>query len=163
MYTVSTKKLHHRLSTGFQMWIWPEVPWMWGVGGLQVNGICSRRLCTRNWLRFGQTIRTLTSSDLEIPLAVTWLGVTGLKNTRVVYLLDLSEGRGENGQCGLVRVERLQKIGLMVVMLMSYSRAVSMVLVLWGVGPILRNRYGIRNKKCAEVKCQQDDTPEIWY
>ena len=44
---------------------------MWGVGGLQVNGICSRRLCTRNCLRFGQTIRTLTSSDLEIPLAVT--------------------------------------------------------------------------------------------
>ena len=60
-----------------------------------------------------------------------------------MYLLDLSEGRGENRECGLVRVERLQKIGLMVVMLMSYSRAVSMVLVLWGVGPILRNRYGI--------------------
>ena len=34
-------------------------------------------------------------------------------------------------------------IGLMVVMLMSYSRMVSLVLVLWGVGPILMNRYGI--------------------
>ena len=30
-------------------------------------------------------------------------------------------------------------IGLMVVMLMSYSRVVSVVFILWGVGPILRN------------------------
>ena len=34
-------------------------------------------------------------------------------------------------------------IGLMVVTLMSYSRVVSAVLVLWGVGPILRNECGI--------------------
>ena len=32
-------------------------------------------------------------------------------------------------------------IGLMVVM--SYSRVVSVVLVLLGVGPVLRSRYGI--------------------
>ena len=31
----------------------------------------------------------------------------------------------------------------MMVMLMSYSRVVSVVLVLWGVGPILKNGYGI--------------------
>ena len=31
-------------------------------------------------------------------------------------------------------------IGLMVVMLMSYSCVVSVVLVLWGVGSALRNR-----------------------
>ena len=34
-------------------------------------------------------------------------------------------------------------IGLMVVMLISYSRVVSVVLVLSGVGPVLRGRYGI--------------------
>ena len=34
-------------------------------------------------------------------------------------------------------------IGLMVVTLMSYSRVVNAVLVLWGVGPILRNGCGI--------------------
>ena len=34
-------------------------------------------------------------------------------------------------------------IGLIVVMMMSYSRAVSLVLVLWVVDPILRNGYGI--------------------
>ena len=33
-------------------------------------------------------------------------------------------------------------IGLMVVMLISYSRAVSVVFVLLGVGPVLRRRYG---------------------
>ena len=34
-------------------------------------------------------------------------------------------------------------IGLMVVMLMSYSGVRSLVLVLWGVGPILGNGYEI--------------------
>ena len=33
-------------------------------------------------------------------------------------------------------------IELMVVMFISYSRVVSVVLVLWGVGYILRNGYG---------------------
>ena len=39
-----------------------------------------------------------------------------------------------------MRVERLQMIGLM---MMSYSCVVNAVLVLWGVGPILRNGYEI--------------------
>ena len=72
------------------------------------------------------------------------LGVTGLKKIRLsfsVYLLDLFQGRGEKGQCNLVCV-RLWVIGLMVVMLMSYSRVASVVLVLFGVGPVLRSRCG---------------------
>ena len=39
-------------------------------------------------------------------------------------------------------VERLQMIGLIVVMLMYYSLVVSVVLVLSGVDPVLRSRYG---------------------
>ena len=35
------------------------------------------------------------------------LGVTGLKKTRVMYFLDLFEGRGKKGQCDLVCVEPL--------------------------------------------------------
>ena len=66
---------------------------------------------TRKWLRFYQKI-SLTSDDLEISLVVIRLGVTILKMTTVVYLLDLCEGRGENGQCDLMRVERLQMIEL---------------------------------------------------
>ena len=58
-----------------------------------------------------------------------------MKKTRVVYLVDMFEGRREKGQCALVRVERLQMIGLLVVMLVSYSRVLSVVLVLWGFGP----------------------------
>ena len=63
--------------------------------------------CTRKWLRLYQTIRDLTSDDLRIVLVVTRLGVTGLKKTRVVYVLDLFEGKGEKKQCDLVCVERL--------------------------------------------------------
>ena len=38
--------------------------------------------CTRKWLRLDQTIRNLTSGDLEIRLVVIQLGVTTLKKTR---------------------------------------------------------------------------------
>ena len=44
--------------------------------------------CIRKWLRFDQTIRNLTPGDLGILLVVIRLGVTILKNTRVVHLLD---------------------------------------------------------------------------
>ena len=74
-------------------------------------------------------------------------GNTGLKKIRLLYLLDLFEGRGEKGQCDLVCVEHLWMIGLMVVMLMAYSRVVSVVLVLSGVGLVLRSRYGMSDKK----------------
>ena len=57
--------------------------------------------CTTKWLRFNQTIRNLTSGDLVIPLLVIQLGVTGLRKTRIVYLLDLFEGKGEKEQCDL--------------------------------------------------------------
>ena len=30
---------------------------------------------------------------------------------------------------------------------MSYSRVVGVVLILWGIGPILRNEYGIQEQK----------------
>ena len=64
-------------------------------------------------------MRNLTSSDFGIPLVVIQLGVTGLKKTKVVYLLELSEGSEEKEQCNLVSLERLWVIGLMVVMLIS--------------------------------------------
>ena len=99
--------------------------------------------CTRKWLRLFQTVRNLTSGDLEIPLVVVQPRATGLKKTRLVHLPNLFEGRGEKGQCDLVRVDCLQMIGLMVIMLMSFSRVVNVVLVLWENGPVLRKGYGI--------------------
>ena len=66
-----------------------------------------------------------------------------MKKIRLVYFLDLFEGGGEKEQCALVCLERLWMIGLMVVVLTSYSHVVSVVLVLSGVGPVLRSRYGV--------------------
>ena len=99
--------------------------------------------CTRKQLRFNQTIRNLTSDDLGISTVVIRLEVTGLKKTRVVRLLDLFERKERDGHFALVRVNHLQMIGLMVLMLMFYLRVVSVDLVLSGVSPILRNGYGI--------------------
>ena len=71
---------------------------------------------------------------MGIPLVAIRLGVTGLKRIRILYLLDLFEGRGEKGQYDIVCVECLWMIVLMVVMLMSCSHVLSVVLVLLGVG-----------------------------
>ena len=71
---------------------------------------------------------------MGIPLVVIPLGVPRLKKFRLLYLLDLFEGRGEKRQNDLVFVERLWMIGLMVVMLMSHSGLMSVVLVYSGVG-----------------------------
>ena len=70
-------------------------------------------------------------------------GSTRLKKIRLVYLQDLFERRWEKGQCDSVCVECLWMIGLMVVMLMSYSHEGSVIWVLSGVGPALTSRYGI--------------------
>ena len=53
-------------------------------------------------------MRNITSGYLRILLVVIQLGVTGLKKVKVVYLLDLFEGRGEKGQCDLMCLECLQ-------------------------------------------------------
>ena len=80
----------------------------WGMrGDCRCMEFVAAGCCTRMWLRLHQTIRNLTSGDLGIPLVVNWLGVTGLKKTRVVYLLDLFEGRGEKGQYDLMCFEHL--------------------------------------------------------
>ena len=65
--------------------------WVW-LGGKCMEFVAAGS-CTKKWLRFYQTIRNLTSGDLRIPLLVIRLGVTGLKKTRIVYLIDLLEGR----------------------------------------------------------------------
>ena len=66
-----------------------------------------------------------------------------MRKVRPVYLLDLFERRGENGQCDLGYLERFWMIGLVVAMLLSYLRVVSVFLVLSRIGPVLGSRYGI--------------------
>ena len=77
------------------------------MGRLQLHGIRSRRLVYRKWLKLDQTIRNLTSGDLEISLVVIQVGVIRLKKTRVKYLLNLFEGSEEKERCDLVCVECL--------------------------------------------------------
>ena len=115
---------------------------MWDVSGMLVSGICGWRLV------YKKVVEALSSYKESY---FWWYGnlacddstgSTRLKKIRLVYPPNLFEGTEEKVQCDLVCVERLWMIGLMVVMLMSYSRMVSVVLVLSGVGPVLRRRYG---------------------
>ena len=56
-------------------------------------------------LKLDQAIRNLTCGDLEIPLVIIGLRVTGLKKTGFVYLLDLfGEGGGEGERVVQFRV-----------------------------------------------------------
>ena len=62
-------------------------------------------------MRLYQTIRNLTSGDMRISTrldsTMIRLGVIGFKKTRVMYLLNLFEGRGEIEQCDLACMEVL--------------------------------------------------------
>ena len=60
---------------------------------------------------------------------------------------ELVWGKGEEW-CDLMFVQHLYMIGLMLVLFMSFSRVVSMVLVLWGVGAILVGA-NLRTKLCC--------------
>ena len=53
-------------------------------------------------MRQDQTVKNLIFGDLEIPLVVIRVGVTELKKTGLVYLLDMFGGRGEEEWCDLV-------------------------------------------------------------
>ena len=53
------------------------------------------------------------------------------------------------------------EIMLVYVTLMSYARAVIVVLFLWGVGPILTNGCGIQGHKVCCIASQLGDTRGI--
>ena len=59
-----------------------------------MHGVRSHRLVYKKVVE-AHSEQSLTSANLGIPLVVIQLVLTGLKNTRVVYLLDLfrEEGR----------------------------------------------------------------------
>ena len=134
------------------MLIRPEVLQKWGVGGMQVHGIRGRRLVQKEVV---ETISNYNKSYFWWYWNLTCghsTGSTRLKKIGLVYLQDLFEGKGKIGQCDLVCIEHFWMIGLMVVMLMSYSHVVSVVFVLSGVGPVLRSRYEIEwQKLCCIV------------
>ena len=125
--------------------------------------------CTRKWLRFDQIIRNLTSGDCGISLLLIRLGVTGLRKTRVVYFLDLFEGRAEKQQCDLVCVVCLQMIGLILVyvvnVLFTCGKSSFNSLGSWSYSKEWVWNLGTKSMLYCirEVKCQQGDTPGISY
>ena len=94
--------------------------------------------CVRKWFRFDQTITNLTSGGLGIPLVLI-----RLRLPTCAYSIRLFDGRKENvtSACGTSSDDWANSghgSGNEV-----DSLVVSVALVLWRVGPILRNRYGI--------------------
>ena len=114
-----------------------------GVGGLQVHGIFNCKLVYREVVEALSNYKKSYLWLFRIIACDDPTGVTRLKKTKFVYHLDLFREMGEKGWCDLVCVKCLKMIGLMVLLLMSFSRMVKTLLVLWGVGPILGNGYGI--------------------
>ena len=92
-WTFSAENLHRRCSNKLRMYLRLKVLLMWSVGGLQVYGIYCRN--------------EVVEARLEIPLVVIRLGVTGLKKTGLVYVLDLFGAMGEEGWWDLVCVKHL--------------------------------------------------------
>ena len=104
---------------------------------MQVHGYRSRRLV------YKEVVEKSYFWWYGNPACGDLTGSSGLKRIRLVYVLDLFEGRTEKEQCDLVCVESLWTIELMVVMLISYSHVVSVVFVLSEIVHVLRRRYGI--------------------
>ena len=84
---------------------------IWGVSGLQVYGVYVADWCTVKQLRLDQSMTNLICRDLEIPLVVIPMGVTGLKKTGLVCLLNFFGERGEDiGWCDFTCVNLLDPI-----------------------------------------------------
>ena len=95
-------------------------------------------------MRFDQVIRNLARCDLEISLVVIRLGVTRLKKTRFVNLLDLFGGTEGKGGCDLVWGASLDDWvngGFVDVFFLH-----GMVLDLWEVNVSLGDEYGMKGK-----------------
>ena len=140
---LTCRKLHHRLPTGFQVRIWLEVLWMWDVGGLQVHGIRSHRLVYKEIVDVRPNYKKPYFWWFGNPACGDSTGSDRIEKYQASVSGRLNWGKRGEGVVWFSVCGAPSMIGLMVVMLMSYSRVVSVVCVLWGAGAILRNGYGI--------------------
>ena len=139
------------------MRIWLEVLWMWGVGGLQVHKIWSRKLLYKEVVKVQSNCKKSYFWWLGNPTRDDLTGSNQIGKDQGGVSARLVWGKRREWECDLVRVELLQMIGLIVVMLMSISRVVSAVLVLWGVCPTIGNGYAgwhSRNLKLGIDSCR---------
>ena len=67
---------------------------MWVFGGMQVHGICGRRVVNKEVVKALSNYEKSYLWGFGIPLVMILLGVTRLKRNRFVYLLNLLKARG---------------------------------------------------------------------
>ena len=103
----------------------------------------------RKWLRLYETINKKSNFWYWNPACGDSNGSIRLKRSGSCISWICLRKTGE-GAVQFSVLEHLWMIGLMVVMLMSYVRGVSVVLVLLGVGIVLR-RYGVERQKVSWI------------
>ena len=117
--------------------------WIWSMSGLYMYGIRSRRLLYKEVVEFGSNYKKSYFLQFENSACHESIGSNPTQKDQGRVSARLVWGKKREWAVCFKAAERLQMIGLMVVMFMSYSRVVSVVLVLCGVDPNLRNGYRI--------------------
>ena len=132
---------------------------MLGVNRLQVHRICNRRLLYKKVIEARSNYKKSYFWWFGNPACGESTGSNKMKKIQGRVSAGLVWGkRGENGKRDLLRAERLQTIGLMVVMLMPYSRVLNGVLVevvksvlKWNVNRVMLQKFHIRCSSCGVV------------
>ena len=107
------------------------------MGGLQVHGNGSRRMLYKEVVEVRSNYKKSYLWWFGNPACGDWAGSNQIEKDKVLYLLDLFQGMGKKGHCDLV-------CGAPVDDWVNWSLIqVSVILILWGAGPILRNGCGI--------------------
>ena len=155
--TIYSKKFHQRYSTGLRMCLQLNFVNVGVGGGLQVYGICSRRLVYSKvveaqsnyrksylyWFRNSVFVNSTWSSWIEKDWVVVPPGLVWENSKGGVVWLSVREVSSDDWGNGAL--------------LMSFWCMVNMVLVLWGF------KDKIMLHCFREVKCHRDYTPEICY
>ena len=119
-----------------------------GGGRLQVHGICNHRLmyseAVAGWLNYKEILLAVTYESCLwwFDSAVSNWTVKDQVRVAPRFVWRKGEKPGEE-EVACFRMCGAPLIGLVLVLLMSFSRMVIVVLVLKGVGSILSNGYGI--------------------
>ena len=112
-----------------------------GMGEIKVYGIGSRRLVYKEVVEVQSNYKKSYFWWFENPTCGDSAGRNQIEKD-MMYLLDLFKGIGKKGHCDLVcgvpAVDDCVNAGLCWCLIQ-----VSMILILWGAGPILRRGCGI--------------------
>ena len=80
---------------------------IWGVGGLPVYGICSRRLVNSEVVEAGSDYQKSYLQRFRNTACGDSIGNNHIQKDRVIVPPGIVLGKGKEGLCGLVRVKCL--------------------------------------------------------